>query len=390
MIERVWRDGGRFDGWSEYFSYERWVDGVRRRAGAAGVVAGVVHHARAPPRRRASGSCARPAPPPPSATRTSCSIYAVEEQPLPYLVMEFIAGETLAAAARPDRPAGAPEVLRIGLQIAEGLAAAHAQGLIHRDIKPANILLENGVERVKITDFGLARAVDDASLTQSGIVAGTPMYMSPEQAAGRADRPSRRPVQPRQRAVRDVHRPAAVPRPATRWRSSSAWPRTRRGRSARSSPRCPMAVRHHRQAARQEAGGPVRARRRKWRTCWRDGLAESATPGACPAVAWLRRVAADGRSRRRDGPELPKACAGDARTACRAARRWVAAAAVLLLLLGGLGLTEATGVTNVRGTVIRLFSPEGTLVVEVDDPGVSVQIDGRRSSSPGRGPRKSA
>src|SRR6202035_236547 len=78
------------------------------------------------------------------------------------------------------------EILRIGMQTASGLAAAHAQGLIHRDIKPANILLENGIERVKITDFGLARAADDASLTQSGVVAGTPQYMAPEQARGEA------------------------------------------------------------------------------------------------------------------------------------------------------------------------------------------------------------
>ncbi len=62
------------------------------------------------------------------------------------------------------------------------LAAAHEQGLVHRDIKPANILLEEGVERVTITDFGLARAVDDASMTCSGVIAGTPQYMSPEQA----------------------------------------------------------------------------------------------------------------------------------------------------------------------------------------------------------------
>src|SRR5262249_4625282 len=113
------------------------------------------------------------------------AIHAVEDDgPVPYLVMEFIDGRNLEGLLRRTGPLEVKEVLRIGMQVAKGLAAAHHQGLIHRDIKPANILLENGVQRVKLTDFGLARAVDDASLTQSGIIAGTPDYMSPEQANG--------------------------------------------------------------------------------------------------------------------------------------------------------------------------------------------------------------
>ena len=115
------------------------------------------------------------------------SIYAVDNDPvssLPYLVMPCIAGQSLQERIDRNGPLRIEEVLRIGRQTALGLAAAHAQGLVHRDIKPSNILLENGVERVKITDFGLARAMDDASQSQSGVVAGTPQYMSPEQARG--------------------------------------------------------------------------------------------------------------------------------------------------------------------------------------------------------------
>ena len=102
----------------------------------------------------------------------------------PYLVMAFIPGQSLQQRVDESGPLQLKEILRIGMQTAAGLAAAHAQGLVHRDIKPANIMLENGIERVRITDFGLARTVDDASITHSGAVAGTPQYMAPEQAGG--------------------------------------------------------------------------------------------------------------------------------------------------------------------------------------------------------------
>ena len=164
------------------------------------------------------------------------------------------------------------------MQTAAGLAAAHAQGLVHRDIKPSNILLENGVERVKLTDFGLARAVDDASLTQSGVVAGTPLFMAPEQARcetidHRADLFSlgavlyamctgRSPFRASTtlgvlRRVSDDAAPAR-PRgesrdPRTGWPRSSTgcWPRT--GRSGTSPrPRCPSCSGRH--LARRQRG----------------------------------------------------------------------------------------------------------------------------------------
>ncbi len=115
------------------------------------------------------------------------TIHAVDEaNGLPYLVMQYVPGQSLQDRIDKDGPLELTDILRIGMQTASGLAAAHAHGIVHRDIKPANILLEEGVQRVKITDFGLARAMDDASLTQSGFVAGSPLYMAPEQARGEA------------------------------------------------------------------------------------------------------------------------------------------------------------------------------------------------------------
>ena len=112
-------------------------------------------------------------------------IYRVDQwQGIPYLVTQYSPGTTLQKRIQDQGPLELKEILRIALQTARGLAAAHAQGLVHRDVKPSNILLDRTVERALLTDFGLARAADDASITQSGTVSGTPQYMSPEQVRG--------------------------------------------------------------------------------------------------------------------------------------------------------------------------------------------------------------
>ena len=106
------------------------------------------------------------------------------EQELPYLVMQLISGESLEERLSREEKLPLREIVRIGMQAAHGLAAAHAQGLMHRDIKPGNIMLEAPNDRVKLTDFGLARAAEDVKLTRTGFVTGTPLYMAPEQALG--------------------------------------------------------------------------------------------------------------------------------------------------------------------------------------------------------------
>jgi serine/threonine-protein kinase len=112
-------------------------------------------------------------------------IFAVDEhQGWPFIVMQYIPGFSLLQRIEKKGPLNTCEVTRIGFQVAKGLAAAHNQGVVHRDVKPANVMLESTVDRAMVTDFGLARVADEASMTQSGIIAGTPQYMSPEQAKG--------------------------------------------------------------------------------------------------------------------------------------------------------------------------------------------------------------
>jgi serine/threonine-protein kinase len=107
---------------------------------------------------------------------------------VPYLVMEYVAGPSLAAVLSAEGTLSPCRVLGLVAQAAEALACAHAAGIVHRDIKPGNLLVDGG--QVKITDFGIARAVDAVPMTRTGLVIGTPAYLSPEQVAGRAATPA--------------------------------------------------------------------------------------------------------------------------------------------------------------------------------------------------------
>ena len=115
------------------------------------------------------------------------AVHQVDEDPksgLPFFVMQLVTGESLDQRLRRVGKLPLNDVIRLAAQAAAGLAAAHASGLIHRDIKPGNMLLESPTDRLKLTDFGLARSAEDLRLTRTGFVSGTPLYMAPEQAKG--------------------------------------------------------------------------------------------------------------------------------------------------------------------------------------------------------------
>ena len=113
------------------------------------------------------------------------TVHAVDQQDdRPYLVMSYIPGQSLEQLLRTSGLLDTDTAVSIARDVALGLGAAHRAGVVHRDIKPGNILIEQETGRAQLVDFGLARAADDASLTRTGFIAGTPEYMSPEQIAG--------------------------------------------------------------------------------------------------------------------------------------------------------------------------------------------------------------
>jgi len=277
------------------------------------------------------------------------TIHAVEEaSPRPYLVMQYVSGMSLQQRLDRNGPLALREIVRIGMQTAAGLAAAHAHGMIHRDIKPANILLENSVERVKVADFGLARAVADASVTQSGVVAGTPQYMSPEQARGEA-------VDPRTDlfSLGSVLYAMCTGRPPFRANSSVAILK----RVCEDTP-SPI----------HETNPDIP----QWLVALIEKL-HSKDPADRFQSALEVAELLKGHLAHLQHPSVVGKAASNLSSARgegavyqpapRRRRRVMAGAALLLCLVGGLSFTEATGVTNLRATVIRIFTPNGTLVV---------------------------
>ena len=109
---------------------------------------------------------------------------AGEEHDLAYIAMEFLKGRDLVPQTKPGQLLPLPKVMDIVARIAEALAYAHGNNVVHRDVKPANIMYEPESDQIKVTDFGIAR-ITDSSRTKTGMVLGTPSYMSPEQLAGK-------------------------------------------------------------------------------------------------------------------------------------------------------------------------------------------------------------
>ncbi|WP_417749801.1 protein kinase domain-containing protein [Rosistilla oblonga] len=291
------------------------------------------------------------------------AIYAVEESPLPYIVMEHVSGPTLQQRLLRTGPLELPDVLRLGKQIADGLAAAHAQQLIHRDVKPSNILLECDVDgRAKLTDFGLARTSDDTSITHSGLIAGTPLYMAPEQVLGdrfdnRTDLFSLGSVLYEMLSGRPPFRAPTMH--AVMKRVAEDTPRALDDIIPEIPTWMIAIVSKLHEKDPDDRYGSAKEVSDLLGNCLVD-LRQGSVP-SLPDQSRRVTLGFSALTRLQSGIGNP----------------FVAAMAVLLLtLVIGVGISDATGVTQLFSTVIRLATGEGTLVIETNDPETQVMVNG--------------
>jgi len=289
-----------------------------------------------------------------------------EDRGVPFLAMPLLAGETLDDRLKGGRPLAVADIVRIGREVAEGLAAAHAAGLVHRDIKPSNVWLERtaagAFKRTRILDFGLARSATGADgLTQSGTVLGTPAYMAPEQARGeavdaRADLFSLGVV---------LYQAATGRRPfpgADTFSILTALATTEPAPAASVNPALPaeLSTLITRLLSKNPAARPQSARDVA------DELARLAAEPVRESATQVIGVGAGDRSM--SGGDTTEAFdQAPRRRAPR--RRWRVAAAVLFLAVAGLAAANGK-------TVVRVVTNQGELVVEVDDPATEVAVKG--------------
>ncbi|HEY8504742.1 MAG TPA: protein kinase [Gemmataceae bacterium] len=274
------------------------------------------------------------------------TVHAVEEiGGQPFLVMQYVPGGSLQDRLDRGGPLPPRELLRLGAQVADALAAAHAQGLIHRDVKPANILLEEGGARARLSDFGLAQA---AGADGAGTVAGTPAYMAPEQARGE-------PLDPR----------------ADLFGLGCVLYTMAAGRAPYRAGSTPDVLRQ----VCEEEPPPLRK-------------LNPAVPERLEAIV-RKLMAKDPADRYATAAEAAEALRREAARLEQPPQRWRRVlGGIAALLLVALGLGEATGTTQFLQaaiTALRLPTPDGTLVVEIDDPGVKVTIDGQEVVLTGAG-----
>jgi serine/threonine protein kinase len=293
-------------------------------------------------------------------------LHAIEDQGRhPYLVMEYVAGASLQERLDRSGPMEMSEVLRIGEQIAAGLAAAHLGGVVHRDVKPANILLEapspptplpqgeRGEQlRVKLTDFGLARE-GGGGLTQVGAAVGTPLYMSPEQARGEAV----------------DHRTDLFALGGVLYRLCAGRPPFEAGNSLALLRR--ICEEEPRPVAEINTAVPVWLTDLIGRLMAKD---PARRPAGAAEVADLFRYYLDHPDHDAKPPRRPLPIG-----------RFLAVAS--LLLLAGLATTEVLGRTRLLATAVSQVTGEGTLTLDVDEA-IEVTVAGKGFVHQDSGPRE--